>query len=1071
MDEWKWRRTSVALVQCKGGRSGNRWRFLALIAFASLTLAQASLAQNVSKNQRAKLKKIDDSIKITQEKLRSQRDTKFAADLLFMLAELYYDKAILTGALTPVKSDGTQDQTGQELLLKEALEQYRLIEERYPDYGSLPRVMFNRAMLQKALGQEKEFVDKLKTLTSKFPDSDYAAQAQIELGNHFLEKGDYEFALEFFDKVLSHPNLQYRFKASLKKGLALQQLEKWVDSLQAFEKVYTAAEEERSQFPLLVEDALVGSVYPLLELNLSDTVKNKQWQRPIEYYKGLGLPPSMLHKALGRLATRYELKKKNKESALVYFELFFLATSPTEQKAAFENAYLKWKSLKENEFPPGTLEQFSRMILKMHSSLEVTDLKKDLANYEAVFRDLLTSEQKKLLQTKRKDELLGLAERYEDYLFFYPKAAAAPLMKLNLAEVYYLAEQYHLAGRYYFEAYQSNHSEIKKDEVLKSALQAYEEGAANLKQESMSLLQCQTGYRNVASEYLKRFPSDKKIPDIEYNIGKIIYDEQSFSKAAEYLLRWLQKYPRHKNAETAALLYLDTFYVTGQLKELPKAADRVNQIAGLDGGIKSKVKSISQGVQLKTIRSIAGEFGSKEYAEQFVKFARKNKNSQLGEQALFEAFASLRAKGDPGVYELGEEYVATYPNTARGKEVYLSLTQIALERFEYQKAARYLAGYAEKYPSDSNARAFAEQAGFIFATLGQWKESSTSYEIAGNMDKALEVLARSKNWKLLQQKAQKVSGALGAYYQGLALWRQGDQANSLRLFEQVMNASPSSPEMAMKVGHAAVIVGQSALPMFLKDASGQIISQEFLQKKTEEYVRISQAAEKAIQSGGGRWMMGGYYLLAQIQRGFIQILRTARPPAGVSTQQLQAALQPQVESYQQALKELLTQVQQAALQNRLVTRYTQGVLSGQGVTEEQEASSPVKLAVGAVSESLASRIKQNPKDLNNIMAVSGQLLAEQKNGTALMLLFSAMEWASEDPELIAHIAAAFYVSGDRDQAETYARMALNKRQDHSLALIVLGLLAQDVGFQALYQDLKAKVGAVSYSRWHPRLRL
>lgn len=1053
-----------------------KWRLFAITGILAVyTLPFLLSAQTNSANVREfkdKIQNIERSIKVTRAKIGAQSNTKFTPDLLFMLAELYYDKAIISGALQQALNPNSEnpDTTLEQQLFSEASEQYRIIEERYPDYPKLDRVLFNRANVLKLMGNETEALKSYKAVTERFKDSKYRDASLLEIGNIFFIKKDYEYCLKTLSQIGSTSDFVLFLKAQLKIGQTLTLMEKWSDALDAYEVIYDNQKENSAEIRNLQEEALIASVLPLVELSLNKALIKNNRKNPIQYYLTKSLPNGIKARALQRLAARYEIKKQDLLSANAYWELFHLQTSPSEKKAAFESAYLKYKKLKQESYPPYAISDLLSLILKMHSSLEGETLLADVPKYEPVIRDLITSQHKLVMATKRSDELLNLASHYEQYLVLYPSASELPLMTLNLAELYFHSNIYHLAGKYYLQSLSGkSHSKVSNREVLSAALEAHLLGASDLKSPSFELLLNQTGYKLAASQFIKKFPSDSKVADIHFNIAKITYDEQNFNKASQYLIRWLQKFPKHPQARNAALLYLDCFYLRNQLKELSKAANKLQAISGLDSDIKNQAKTASQQTQLRAIRSISGEFGSKDYAVKFAQFARKNKNSKLGEQALYEAFASLRALNSAEAFDIGEEYVATYPNTPRGKEVFLSLTQIALARYDYLKAASYLAAFGQKYEEDPNSIAFLQQAANIFELFGKTTEAVTSYKLAKTPDKAVLFLVKQKQWKLAATEAAKLSGIRGNYFQGLSLYRLGDTSSGVRLLNQVVTSAAANADEKAFIGHAAVILLESQMALFNR-TSKEAFSPQILQNKTMEYQNISQLADKAIQSQGGKWVIAGLYNLALLNKNMAQFLDSAKPPKAMSPAQLKTLLQPQVASYNKASQETQKQCQSVANQAEIFSGYTLACQTLSLISEKSEAPEVFLNFNQTLDTKLLGILAKTPKDEKAIIAAASGLIKNQNLPTAHLILMSALEFLPNSSDIYALLGITSLHFRDIEASQSYFRKSLELSGGNPVANRGLAGIANHFKASNVAKKYKQRAPASNSSNLHPWLR-
>ncbi len=135
----------------------------------------------------------------------------------------------------------------------------------------------------------------------------------------------------------------------------------------------------------------------------------------------------------------------------------------------------------------------------------------------------------------------------------------------------------------------------------------------------------------------------------------------------------------HDNQETF-------YYIRDDLKGLVSEGNALVSKIQFNPQTRAKVQELVQQAQLKNVKSLAGDFGSKKYADDIIKFAKSNKNSTLGESALFEAFTALKSQNDEKAFEVGEDYLASFPKSNKAKEILLTMTQMALISVDMRRA-------------------------------------------------------------------------------------------------------------------------------------------------------------------------------------------------------------------------------------------------------------------------------------------------------------------------------------------------------------------------------------------------
>ncbi len=1054
-----------------------------LVAKKATKVARKPASQDVekflsSKKNLAELQdksnRINSSIDVTRNRIKNQKDAQFAPDLFFMLGELFHDKSVILSSIkkekNPNLNDSDLDFTQEKQLLGDAAEQFKIIEDRYPEYASIDRAVYTLAVEYKLMDDSKASLDAFKRVTQKFPKSIFAAKAFLEVGNYFYQKRDFAFAEENFLKAEALGFEPERSEALLKIGLSNIQLEKWPTSISAFEKIYkksTLNSSETQQIEI-IEQALIGSVWPLLELSGAQLMQNKERANYLTYYKLNAPSKSSLRKALIRLTERMEIKKRSKESLDIYWEIFKLSDLVEEKKSAFENAYLATKKLKTS-FPFWVSKPTTDLIIKLTSPQVESKFKGELAKYEVLYRDILTSHHNLILKTKRPEELTQLAESYEDYLMIYPKSKFSSIMRLNLAELYFLAEQFHKAGKNYLAVGRTPTSEkINKQQTLLSSLESFLKGSSNLKLPNPDLMQNRMGYKMTALAFKKAYPNDKKVTDILFNVAKISYDEQNFDMAEKQLLSFLKTYPQTPQTKNAALLYLDCFYLRNQQKKMASAGKMLLGLP-LDQSTKTSIQQAVNQAELKSIRSIAGDFGSANYAKKFREFARKNKNSQLGEQALYEAVLSMRAQRNPMLYELGEEYISNYPQNPRSKELLLSMIQQSLNEFDFSKAANYLFSFSERFSQEGQSQAFAEQAGILYDLIGKSNEAYDAFELAGQSSKGLLALAKHQDWGLLSKKSTQAKGLLGQYYQGLALYRlkQGDTAE--RLLEQVARSSGSSDEEKLAVAHSAIILAEKYRTILAQARSG-VFSPQALQERSTIYQKVYDYSQLAIDSQSGSWVIAGVYNQAMANQLMSQALNGFSPPAGINPAQFKTMIGQQVTTYKQTSMQLYKQGYQLATDSKLSTYYAIGCANQSIVTEAKDQPHYPPFKSDAGSKTILAQLSKSFSNIDMLKSSVTELMQKGYPQLAMGVLIKAAEVAPNDSEVYSLQGAGYLHFHDLASAQNLFEKALTINPSDSIALSGLSGLFEQFGYKNLSQSYRSKFRSLKTQNLHPWIR-
>lgn len=109
--------------------------------------------------------------------------------------------------------------------------------------------LFQKASALGLLAKTEDKIAVLETLLSKYPKSNYADDAQFEIGNAYMQKENYSKALSYFDQLQKdHPKSSYLKKAMLKTALAYINMDKNTEAIAMYKDIiakYPSSEEAK----------------------------------------------------------------------------------------------------------------------------------------------------------------------------------------------------------------------------------------------------------------------------------------------------------------------------------------------------------------------------------------------------------------------------------------------------------------------------------------------------------------------------------------------------------------------------------------------------------------------------------------------------------------------------------------------------------------------------------------------------------------------------------------------------------------------------------------------------------
>jgi tetratricopeptide (TPR) repeat protein len=235
----------------------------------------------------------------------------------------------------------------------------------------------------------------------------------------------------------------------------------------------------------------------------------------------------------------------------------------------------------------------------------------------------------------------------------------------------------------------SHYSSLKPGEVER--LNAFEVADAR---QALKLL---------GAQFIGRYPKNEHALEVKFNIARAFYEDGDYKKSAELFREFALTHPENKDATVAGNLAFDSLR---QLSDF-KGIDEVGK-AFLASTLPAAFKADVQKILTQTKSDALGELALKSSEETgdvitgLLKVADENKGQEIGEKALYGAFAAAREKRDlRKEREIGERFVKEYAKSQYLSDVMITLGRHAAEAGRYADAANYFEQMGKQFAGDS----------------------------------------------------------------------------------------------------------------------------------------------------------------------------------------------------------------------------------------------------------------------------------------------------------------------------------------------------------------------------------
>ena len=1051
-----------------------KWIFI-IIVLAIATRAPGENAISLEK-MRESIIKIDKSIEETKYRIRNIKDARFLPDIYFTLAEFYVQKARFLYSIKIYENEGAPieelDFTIERRPKLEAIAVYDTILEKFPNIPDRDKAIFFKAHELRELGRTEEMIREYRVITERYPSSEFWHESQLIIGDYFLEeKKDIDLALKMYNKILQRPLSIYTPLASYKVGWYYINKEKFKQALTFFEKALVLS--NKVNLSLLPEqykktdirtEALLAIVWPYSELSKKylKSIGQKR-HRPNIYFYSLSPDKTSYEKVLARLGRRLGIKKRWREATKIYFELLRISEKLEARLDVIEQLYVSMKNSRTSWPVRGFVQEIQKTVILLNERNEFAEAKrkKALHDLEIFARDVATRQHQRAKKEKTKQEWEYVIDDYQSYLWTFSESKYSSELRLNLAEAFFNSDHPLRAAKEYEKlAFTEKNAERKKS-FFDSSIQSFVKVLSQpVKLSRLELTEARTGLRTVGEHYIKSYPQERAVPDIRFNIGQSYYDERSFSEAVYSLKGFIRKHPTNKNVSMAANLILDAFNQREDYKGLIAEGKIILSNRDIkDSSLKRQIKSLIQQSEMRMIQTKAGQFGSRKYTSSLLALAKKYRGSSLGDQAMYEAFVSLKAKKDPKAYEAAEQLIVQYGNSDYAQRAATEIAQMALVTADFHRAALYFELYFEKYPQRNESRDFLKNAAQIRESMGELQEAASNYRKLGDFTSVARIDFLAGSWQKLLESAEKSSGIEKIYWLGLANYRLNRKSEALPLLKSAAKIQGNDYIQQDMSSHARYLIAMEKLDAYeeIKMSSGN--EAQAVQQKTEALKILVNELESVARSGSGRWAIAGLYGLGKVNGEFAKFIRDAPIPKGLSKSQLKQyreILKKQAAGYEKAAVNYFGQCMNSAEKYDVFSLFVEGCMSRgkKNVNEEAE----MLVIIGSFGSSAVNvtdfrnKLQDDPRNVDVLLEMAAAYVKANDYALAELIFNRASELAPKNQNIKAQLGVLKIYQNRLMEAKRW----LSEAQNDALGAYALASLQKKFNFNKKFKGTMRK---------------
>ncbi len=837
--------------------------------------------------------------------------------------------------------------------VRDAVILYKEIEDEHPKYRRMPEVLFALGRAYWDAQSYKNALQVYRKIVKSHGNSQFVPDAWLAFGEYYFEyspenERDLNKALSAYNNVLNFEESMVYGYAIYKKGWVQFNLNQFEEAAERFKEVilYSDINSEilGERRLALAREARRDYVLAYSRFGAGQAAKAS--------FGKLAKNDEDLYKMLKRVGDMYYGDGKDRDAIVVYQTLMDMKPNdirnPVYQGKIVKAAHrigTKEQVVKQSEKLVALLTKAQgqmKRIPKTSTSYDESKMNYDEAERvtDNVLRSFSTTWHNEAKKTRYKETYAAAKDMYELYLKTFAKRKEAYDIRFYYAELLYRLEDFEHAGEEYTKVFNASKKGKWRETSAEEAVRAYDElikdyDAAHRKEEEAKLKKdpklklkerpippVKNKYLEACETYVRNYPKGAIAPEAKYSIARVHYGYGYYDKAVPGFLKVIKEHPKHKRAEQAADLVLDTYNLKKDWANVDKYARQFvrNKYLMQNADFKSHVQEILEQGSFKRIQLLEKKQEYAAAAKAYVAFTKEFRKSDLGDKALANGAAMYARAGEMDKsIQTRKELIARYPKSELVKDQVYAVAAGYENKTDFKNASTWLTKFAEKYAKDErsrdallNASVYQEGIGDVSGAietrklfLKRYPKDEAAIDVAYTIPHAYE---RSKQWvsavKAYNSFASKYknvpagqSRAVAAQYKAVILSQQhykgAAKAAESQLVLQANRYGASKGEQDPAADGVAYVAFQRAEKKFEAYQKQKIASpnntklfqKSLKDKKDKNRAAVIKGYVDVVKMGSPEWAVASLYRVAQVTKNLMQSINAVPAPRGFNAEQ------------------------------------------------------------------------------------------------------------------------------------------------------------------------------------------
>lgn len=708
---------------------------------------------------------------------RYPNDPKYTPDVMFRLAELYYERSsddhIIAmrdyeerlKKLDPEKNPNPPPEPKVDFA--KSIDLYRRLIANFPTYRLNDASYYLLGYCQEKQEQFDESRTAYTQLISNYPKSKFATEAWVRIGEYYFDAYNEEKALEkaadAYEHAVEDKSHTLYDKALYKLGWTYYRMDRFDDAVGRFVGLIDFYQEEAKKRG---DDTVGGDLRAEAIQYTAVSFVDEKWgslAKAQEVFKKLGGRPyeGEIYRRMGDIY--FDQTKHNEaiESYRLVLQKDPLNKDAPQIQQKIVQAYERDRKLEDafaessklgNMFGPGTPwhEKWKRDPDVIASATEMAE--KSLYS-TAVYHHqqaLVFKQEGKYEQARATFETA--AKAYDTYLKRFPRSKNAYEMEFYLAECLYNSFQFQEAAKHYASVRDSSQDVKYQSDASFSTVLAWQKQVeldtrdkkcAELKvlkstergEEKPKIIEmCDSVKQLIAAsdQYVaKAKKDDDKAPAIAYKNAELFYVHNDFDEARKRFADIVKTYPKNEVAKYAVNLTIETYLIDKNWVMVERASEDLMKLSEVVDA-KSDLAKDLQKFKLAGRFKLADELMSKgDYeaaAKKYIALVDEAPKHEFADKALNNAAVCFEnARRFDSALRLYERIFRDYPNSKLADAALFRVAVNAENSYDFDKAVDSYQKLVKDYPASKDRENALFNTARLLEGLQKYDQAASAY--------------------------------------------------------------------------------------------------------------------------------------------------------------------------------------------------------------------------------------------------------------------------------------------------------------------------------------------------------